>query len=306
VLTDVVADERTWHRSSARVMGSPSEILIDGAADLIPVGFSRLRELEQTWSRFIADSELNRLQAWQGGWLECSDDLTDALRWCQRMHGETHGLFDPSIRSSLEQLGYDRTFAEVVEASSRPAAHTAASMPSGLSGLEVDGNRVRFAPGLSIDLGGIGKGLAADIVANELIAVGANSAYVSLGGDIHAAGEPVDENGWLVPLIHPVSGDVIDHHRLFSGALVMSTVAIRRWTSGDHEYHHIIDPRTGRPADTDVVAVAVADSSAARGEALAKAAIIAGSVYGVALLRAANVKAWVVSDHVQMILEFDQ
>ncbi len=287
-------------------MGSPSEILIDGAAELIPLGFTRLRQLEQTWSRFITDSELNRLHAWKGGWLECSEDLTNALQWCQRMHEETAGLFDPSIRSSLEQLGYDRTFAEIVEQSSRPDQHIAVGLPSGLAGLEIDGRRVRLASGLSIDLGGIGKGLAADIVANELIAAGANSAYVSLGGDIHAAGEPVDDNGWLVPLIHPVSGEVIDHHRLFSGALVMSTVAIRRWTRGDHEYHHIIDPRTGKPADTDVVAVAVADSSAARGEALAKSAIIAGSVYGVALLRAANVKAWVVNDHVQMISEFDQ
>jgi thiamine biosynthesis lipoprotein len=286
-------------------MGSPSEILVDGAAELISVGFSRLRELEQTWSRFVADSELNRLVAWNSGWLECGDDLIDALRWCQRMNAETGGLFDPSIRGSLEQLGYDRTFAEIVEQAS--LAGVASTTPSpGLSGLEISDNRVRISPGLSLDLGGIGKGLAADIVANELIAAGANSAYVSLGGDIHAAGEPVDENGWLVPLIHPVSGEAIDHHRLFTGALVMSTVAIRRWRRGGQEHHHIIDPRTGRPTDSDVVAVAVADASAARGEALAKAAIIAGSTEGVALLRSANVKAWVVSDHTTMISESDQ
>ncbi len=288
-------------------MGSPSEILIDGPVDLIRLGFSRLRQLEQTWSRFLPDSELNRLQARRGNGLECSDDLVAALQWCRRMHGETHGLFDPSIRASLEQLGYDRTFAEIVEQASRQSEATVATAAPGIAGLEISDNWARLAPDLSIDLGGIGKGLAADLVADELIAAGANSAYVSLGGDIHAAGEPVDENGWRVPLLHPTTGAAVDHHALYSGALVMSTVAIRRWTRGEDEYHHIIDPRSGRPARTDLVAVAVADQSAARAEALAKAAIIAGSIDGAALLRAADVKAWMISaDRVDVVQESDQ
>ncbi len=180
------------------------------------------------------------------------------------MNIETCGLFDPSIRSSLEQLGYDRTFAEIVEQVIRPSETPAVAAAPGLAGLEITDNWVRVRPDLSIDLGGIGKGLAADLVADELIAAGANSAYVTLGGDIHAAGEPVDEDGWLVPLLHPTTGATIAHHALFSGALVMSTVAIRRWTRGHEVHHHIMDPRTGRPANTDLVAVAVADHSAAR------------------------------------------
>jgi thiamine biosynthesis lipoprotein len=288
-------------------MGSPSEILIDGPAELIALGFSRLRQLEQTWSRFLPDSELNRLQERRGQWLECSDDLVAALQWCLRMHTETRGLFDPSIRTNLEQLGYDRTFAEIVEQSSQPNDGLLADRSPGLNGLEISNNRVRLAPGLSIDLGGIGKGLAADIVADELIVAGANSAYVSLGGDIQAAGEPVDEHGWQVPLLHPITGATIDHHALYAGALVMSTVAIRRWTRGGVDHHHIIDPRSGRPADTDLVAVAVADQSAARGEALAKAAIIAGADEGAALLLSADVKAWMISaDHVHVVQESDQ
>jgi thiamine biosynthesis lipoprotein len=286
------------------LMGSPSEILVDGSANLIPLGFSRLRQLEQTWSRFLPDSELNRLQEWRGGWLECSDDLVAALQWCLRMHSETHGLFDPSIRTSLERLGYDRTFAEIVEQSNRDDSQSTPDPAPGLDGLDISGKWVRLAPGLSIDLGGIGKGLAADLVADELIANGAISAYVSLGGDIHTAGEPVDENGWQVPLLHPVTGEPVAHHSLYSGALVMSTVVIRRWTRGGTQHHHIVDPRSGRSADTDLLAVAVADQSAARGEALAKAAIIAGESAGAALLRAADVKAWLISaDHVHVVQE---
>ena len=293
MLTGRLADERTWHQATARVMGSPAEILVDGPVELIRLGFARLRQLEQTWSRFLPGSELNRLQAWQG-WLECSDDLVAAFQWCVRMHAETHGLFDPSIRLSLEALGYDRTYLEIIEQSGQAAVAVATEPAPGLSGLAISNNHVRLDPALTLDLGGIGKGLAADIVADELIAAGANSAYVSLGGDIHAAGEPVDENGWRVPVLHPITGEPVDHHALFSGALVMSTVAFRRWRRGEVEHHHIIDPRTGRPADTDLVAVAVAAQSAARGEALAKAAIIAGSAEGGALLRSADVKAWMI------------
>ena len=73
----------------------------------------------------------------------------------------------------------------------------------------------------------------------------------------------------------------------------MSTVAIRRWSKDGVEHHHIIDPRTGRSADTDLLAVAVADQSAARGEALAKAAMIAGETNGTALLRAAECESLV-------------
>ncbi|MEP7047324.1 MAG: FAD:protein FMN transferase [Ilumatobacteraceae bacterium] len=284
-------------------MGSPSEILIDGPVDLIRLGFSRLRQLEQTWSRFIPDSELNRLQGWRGDWLECSDDLVAALQCCLRMHAETGGLFDPSIRTSLERLGYDRTFASIVDHEGLLPSDEALSVP-GLTGLEIRGNWVRLDHGLSIDLGGIGKGLAADIVADELIAAGANSAFVSLGGDIHAAGEPVDENGWCVPLLHPVTGEPVGHHALYSGALVMSTVVIRRWIRGGRQHHHIIDPRSGRSAETDLLAVAVADQSAARGEALAKAAIIAGESEAATLLRSADVKAWLISaDRVHVVQE---
>ena len=142
------------------------------------------------------------------------------------------GCSIPRFERVSKQHGYDRTFAEVVEQTDRvrasdPRDHAGARArrPRDLRQLGATG-----ADGLSIDLGGIGKGLAADLVADELIAAGANSAYVSLGGDIHAAGEPVDEDGWQVPLLHPATGEPSPTTRSFSGALVMSTVAIRRWT----------------------------------------------------------------------------
>jgi thiamine biosynthesis lipoprotein len=266
------------------------ELLVDGAPELVAHGFARLRALEDAWSRFRPASEHNRLHDRPGRWVSVSADLFSALAWSARLHTETNGLFDPTIRTALERWGYDTTFSDI-DARDRPAPR--AEMAPGLDGLELDVDRraARLASGTRLDLGGIGKGLAADLIAGEIVASGAAGAYVCLGGDIHAAGEPRD-GGWTVPLLHPVTREPFAHHLLESGGLVMSTTAIRRWTCGGRDAHHLIDPRTGRPTSTDLVAVAVASRSAARGEALAKSAIVAGSAAGVSMLSSAQVTAW--------------
>jgi thiamine biosynthesis lipoprotein len=293
-VTGVLVDERVWHRASAPMMGSVAELVVDGPAALVAQAFRRLREIELALSRFLPDSELERLHRRSGQWIQVSPTLHSALRWSVRLHDETDGLFDPAIRTALEQLGYDRTFADGLDGD-RPAAATAPSTAPVPFTLGDRGARVvRLEAGARIDLGGVGKGLAADLVAGELITAGARAAYVSVGGDIHAAGEP-PEGGWSVPLLHPADGQPFATHALHEGGLVMSTPLLRTWRRGSHAHHHLVDPRTGRSARTDVLAVAVASRSAARGEGLAKAAVVAGSRAGAALLRRAGVTAWIVT-----------
>jgi thiamine biosynthesis lipoprotein len=294
VTTGVIVDERVWQRASAPVMGSVAEVMIDGPAALVALAFRRLREIELVLSRFLPDSELERLHRRSGQWIEVSHTLHSALRWAVRLHDETDGLFEPAVRAALETLGYDRSYTHGLDRD----APAGASAPSTTPVPYVLGDRgarvVRLDAGARIDLGGVGKGLAADIVAGELITAGARAAYVSVGGDIHAAGD-APEGGWSVPLLHPADGTPFAHHQLHEGGLVMSTPLLRTWRRGSHSHHHLIDPRTGRSARTDVLAVAVASRSAARGEGLAKAAVIAGSAVGAALLSGAEVHAWIVT-----------
>jgi len=297
-----VAETRTWFRASAALMGTTAEVLVDGTAAQLAAAFRRLRSLEASWSRFVADSELNRLHQQAGRWTTVSSDLLRALVWSERMVDETGGLFDPSIRAALEALGYDRTYAVGLDTDRAPGP--AVSAP-GLDGLQIDrgSSRVRLARGLSIDLGGIGKGLAADIVAAELVSSGARSAYVSVGGDIHACGEPAENGAWPVPLVHPLRAVPFAVHQLAGGGLVMSTTRLRTWTRGPRTLHHIVDPRTGQPSATELIAVAVAAASAARAEAFAKAAIVLGSDGGRALLETAGVDAWLVTDEQVLTVE---
>ena len=138
--------------------------------------------------------------------------------------------------------------------------------------------------------------LAADMLAGELLGLGAAGAYVCMGGDIAVAGD-VPAGGWQVPLHHPDTDEPFDHFPLSMGGLVMSTPRMRRWQRGDGSAaHHLIDPTTGAPADTDVVAVAVAALSAARAEALAKAVVVAGSSKGMELLDSFGVDGWIVTE----------
>jgi thiamine biosynthesis lipoprotein len=290
----IVARQRTWHRAKAVAMGCECEILVDGGPNMIAAAFARLREIETHLSRFLPDSELNRLHHSAERWVAVSPDLFSALRWAKRLSQETNGSFDPTIRTALEALGYDRTFRDIDPQS--PLRRT--SPAPGLAGLQLDDARSSawLPGGIRIDLGGVGKGLAADILAHELMGTGAGAAFVCLGGDIQAAGEPPD-GGWPVPILHPLTDEPIAHHTLVEGALVMSTVSLRRWSVQGRMMHHIIDPQTGRPTDGDIVAVAVATRSAARAEGLAKAAIVAGMPDAITLLAAARVRAWIVTDH---------
>jgi thiamine biosynthesis lipoprotein len=290
-----LVDTRTWHRTAANVMGSTAELMFDGPATLAPIAFNRLRELEHSWSRFQSDSELNRLHLRPEQWVRVSHELFTALRWCARLHEETDGRFDPSVRTALEQWGYDRTFREIDESAASP---NRSGPTPGLRGMQLrrDDEAVWLPAGLRLDLGGLGKGLAADMLAGELLGMGAAGAYVCMGGDIAVAGD-VPPGGWQVPLHHPDTDEPFDHFPLSTGGLVMSTPRMRRWRRSDGSTaHHLIDPTTGAPADTDVVAVAVAALSAARAEALAKAVVVAGSRKGLELLDSFGVDGWIITD----------
>jgi len=131
-----------------------------------------------------------------------------------------------------------------------------------------------------MDLGGIGKGRAADLVAEELIDSGvATGGCINLGGDLRAFGRgPEDAPGWAVGLEEPDDDDsVMLVVGLADGALATSSTTRRRWRSEDGaERHHLIDPRTHEPAATEVRSVSVIAASAMRAEVHAKASLIAG------------------------------
>ncbi|PVA15809.1 FAD:protein FMN transferase [Mycobacteroides abscessus] len=284
-------------------MGADAQVLIVGADPaLLSQAQHRIVELESRWSRFRPDSELARLNNAAGAWISVSADTAALLRTALRAWTVTGGLFDPSVLAALERAGYDRSFETISPTQPRPA-RTAATPAPGCAGIEITGDdRVRLPAGVRIDLGGVGKGYAADLVAGELLAAGAAGACVNLGGDVRVAGQAPDPAGWGVA--------VADEHRpgtdavwvgLADGAVATSTRLRRRWERGGARYHHLIAPATGAPADGPIDTVTVIAAHTHWAEILAKAALIAGPHDAMALLQAQQVAALLITEDGQQL-----
>lgn len=263
-----------------RVMGTEAHVVVVGGphtVDLLDRAERRLRDLEARWSRFLPTSELSRLNAAQGMPVVVSPETfvvitcaVDAWRW-------TCGRFDPSVHDALVAAGYDRDFAEVRD-DPRPAP---ARPTPGCAHVEL-GTAVpvvRLPVGVALDLGGIGKGMAADLVATELLDAGAAGACINVGGDLRVTGEPPDGDGWLIAVEDPGSGEDIAVVRLGDGGLATTTAAKRRWRRGADVWHHVLDPATGTAACTPYASVTVAASEAWRAEVLAKVVFLGGPAY---------------------------
>ena len=130
--------------------------------------------------------------------------------------------------------------------------------------------------GVSIDPGGIGKGLAADLVASELISDGAEGVLVNVGGDLRVIGEPPNGSTWDVAIDDPARDVELLRIGLLDGAVATSSRVRRCWTTATGTAHHLIDPRTGAPGAERYATAAAVTGEAWWAEVSTKAVLIGG------------------------------
>ena len=276
-------------------MGSTVHVVVvGGPEDAHDRAASRVAELERLWSRFLDDSEMNRLNRGE----ECtpSPSTVRLIQCCLRGWEMTDGLFDPTVLEAMVAAGYDRS------RTVGPGTVTAANHPSpGLAG--VDPTHPKLPDGVRIDPGGIGKGLAADLVTDELMKAGAAGALVNVGGDLRVAGRAPGARGWDVAIEDPFDEErnIVTIH-IADGAVATTTPSHRRWTTPDGRSTHIIDPRTGSPAVTDVASATVLAGEAWIAEAVAKAAALSGADRAIAYIEDRGLAGAVVSTEGRMLL----
>jgi thiamine biosynthesis lipoprotein len=234
---------------------------------LFAVGQSRGRLLEgEFWvrrlaarlTRFSADSELSKLNASPGRWVDVSPELEALLKESLLAFENSAGLVNVAVLRSMEAVGYTRPLSEGLPVATEPRLSRLPALPDVLA---VRAGAARLEPGAGIDLGGIAKGWMADRLRDSL---GPN-ALANLGGDLSAGGAGPAGDGWPVGL-GPTT--VLLHDQ---GAAT-SSVRQRRWS----EQHHLIDPRTGLPACTGLEEVSVVATSGVEAEVVAKAALLVG------------------------------
>jgi thiamine biosynthesis lipoprotein len=283
-------------KTEFRAMGCAMAVLLDcetpqavRAIRQVPDWFE---EWEQAFSRFRPDSELNDLNAASGIPFAASPDLWDVVQAALRAARWTDGLVVPTVRNSLERAGYDRSFDLLHTNRSGRQAPTASIDPSGrLDGLSEWRNirlnenqfTITLPPGVRLDLGGIAKGWSAWQAMLRLEEFG--PALVDAGGDIAVSGLQASGLPWCIDVADPLQvQERLDQLALDRCGVATSGIDYRRWLQDGAWKHHIIDPRTGEPAQTNLLSVTVIAPDLFQAEAAAKAALILGSQAGQAWL----------------------
>jgi FAD:protein FMN transferase len=241
---------------------------------------STLREVDLAYSRFRPDSELSLINCRPGAVQRLSPLLAAAIDAALRGARRSGGAVDPTVGPAMRIAGYDVTFAEV--APRGPALNLRLRPAAGW-------DRVRFGevsrtvclpPGVELDLGATGKGLAADLAAAAALEAAGDGAgvLVSLGGDIATAGQP-PAGGWVVQVSEdsgaPISRDE-EAISIASGAIATSSTTVRRWARGEVVLHHILNPATGLPASGPWRTVSVVAASCLDANVASTAAIVKG------------------------------
>ena len=244
-------------------------------------------EWEQQLSRFRADSNLMRLNA-AGRATGVPDALWKVIGVALDAARQSDGLVRPTMLDALEAAGYDRSF-DLIGQDRAPQAERSAQVnrpaPADWRAIQLDkrARAVTLPARARLDLGGVAKGWAADQAVRRLAAAG--PALLDAGGDIAVSGPMSDGSPWPIAIANPFAPeDTLGLLLLVQGAIATSGRDYRRWQRGGAQQHHIIDPRTGRPADTDVLTATVVAPDGPSAEVAAKVALILGSRAGLAWL----------------------
>lgn len=246
---------------------------------------------EQTLSRFRPDSELNQLNQRAGYPVQVSSVMWEVMQVAMHACRESESLVTPSVLPALERSGYVRGFLQAVN-----LAHQLAEVRAGEE-IETDFDRQSFdkieleestrsvylPKEMRVDFGGVAKGWAAHQAMQRLSDLG--PVLVDAGGDIAISSSFGGDSPWAIGVNDPFNrGAHIEKLYVRQGGVATSGREHRRWQQGGEWRHHIIDPRTGQPAETDLLSVSVIANNVMEAEMAAKVALILGSEAGLAWL----------------------
>ena len=241
---------------------------------------------ESILSRTAEGSELSALNAANGESVSyaADDPLPKLIETALAISEATDGAFDPTLAPVLDAWGFTKDLRRVPSADELVAmlAHTGRDKVA----LEetADGYSVALSDGAQLDLGGIAKGYAADLLRAQLEKEGVTSATLDLGGDVFVMGKKSDGSDWRIAVKDP--GDTESYLGIVSASdvfIVTSGVYERYFEENGVRYHHILDPKTGCPAESGLVSVTVMCKNGAWADALSTACFVLGADGALAL-----------------------
>lgn len=239
---------------------------------------------EQSLSRFRTDSELSQMNHHPGQPVQVSEWLWDVFQTALRAENVSQGLVTPTVLDALEAVGYDRSFDDFSTNTVTPVQlHPVARMD--LKNVVIDpiNRSITLPRGVRLDFGGTAKGWAAHQAMLRLSAYGPT--LVDASGDIAISGPMRGDQPWSIGIANPFKpGENLALLSLKRGGVATSGRDYRSWRQGNLIRHHIIDPRTSEPAETDILTATVIAPDVMEAEMAAKVVFILGSIDGVAWL----------------------
>jgi thiamine biosynthesis lipoprotein len=276
------------YKTEFRAMGSQILAAVDTPPARTPQRLESVPQWFEAWeaalSRFRPESELSLLNQHAGEAYEVTSTLWEVFELALETCRQSGGLVSPLVLDALVAAGYSTSFEQL---GSLPPDGRNSHPVADISQIKVDARQrtIHLPPSAHLDFGGVAKGWAAHKATQKLRLYG--PALVDAGGDIAISGLQADGQPWPVGIVDPFAPD----HNLYTLRLGRCGIATsgrdyRRWKQGDDWKHHIIDPRTGEPAETDIFSVTTIAPTVMEAEMAAKVTLISASQAGLAWLEA--------------------
>jgi thiamine biosynthesis lipoprotein len=243
----------------------------------IQQAFLEAQRIERTYSRFIADNELTRLNTTLNVWTHVTPELFQLLAFGKQLANETAGAFDLSVKGVLENWGYDATYSLGEERTTGATGH-----------FELNITKQEVYLTAPIELGALGKGYALDQM--KKICAELPDLFINAGGDIYARGG-AKQPSWTTYLEHPRDPtQAIGELTITEGFFAGSSPRVRRW----RDRHHLVDARTKLPA-SDMLATFVAAETGLLADGYATALFVVGYEQAKKIVQAKRLAAVLIS-----------
>jgi thiamine biosynthesis lipoprotein len=286
-----LAQAADTYRAATFALGTEVEMKVvtdsrDAAGACYQIFNDETRRLENLLSAYIEESDISRLKASEGHWIEVSRDTYEILQASRQASEQSHGAFDITVGALVKLWSVDQKEARVPGAEEIRSALKNVDFRKVETKQEKDQYFARLAPGQQITVGAIGKGFISDKVIDKMKAGGCSNILINYGGNVYAVGKNGSGQLWKIGLQQP------DQKRgsYFAAVSVRDESVV---TSGDYEkyfirngvkYHHILDPRTGDPVPATLSSVTIISRSSTFADAMCTALFVMGWKESIAYL----------------------
>lgn len=272
------------HLKPFRAMGGEMLAILEGDTDSSPSILDEVPSWFEAWeqslSRFRTDSELSRLNRTFDQPVNVSDTLWDVFQYALSAETITNGLVTPTVLDAMLEAGYDQSFETLPRYQNQQNLQVLTAVsPLSVVTWDERSHTICLPYSVRLDFGGVAKGWAAHQTAERLREYG--PALMNAAGDIAINGTLTSGEPWQIGVRNPfvVSTD-IETLKLKRCGVATSGRDRRRWIQDGMPRHHIIDPHTGLPAETDVITATIVAPTVMEAEAAAKAVLILGGEEG--------------------------